>query len=339
MLGSDPHTNRRSYLKAAGAIGIAGLAGCLGDDLPTVNTAYVVAGGNKPSLFEIDDLVDEVADNAGEEYELSVEAIGDTPDHVTAVAADEIQVGMSTVGSLPSAIIEDRVEGGVTAVASDYVDAHPDHFAIGTYAAEDSDIESAADLEGGTVGVNGIGTGVHAIVVRELQNHDLTEDDVEFIEVPFPGMRSSIDEGEIDAGIVPNTFAAEMELAGGYEQIFDSHDAFGTSYPFTYLFVGNEYLDENEDLVEAYLEDYASLVDHILDEDNRDDVVEMLVDEFGTDFDTYDHVFYTENDYFHPNPPELDVEGLQTAVDDLADMGFIDEQVDMEPHVDNSYLP
>lgn len=341
MVDNFSRASRRTYLKTVGAASVFGLAGCLGDDgdLPTVNTAYVVAGGNKPSLFEIDELRDEVADNAGDVYDLQVENIGSTPDHVTAVASGDVQIAMSTVGSLPSAIIEDAVEGGVTAVAADYVDGHPDHYAIGTWTAEDSDIESAADLEGRTVGVNAEGTGVHAIVVRELHNHGLTEDDVDWAEFPFPGIQTAIDEDNIDAGIVPSTFAGVMRMDGGYRMIFDSHDAFGQSYPFTYLFVGNDYLEENEELVEAYLEDYAALVDYILDPDNRDDVIDLLVEEFDAPHDVYDHVFYTENDYYHPNPPELDVDGLQTAVDDLADMGFIAEQVDMSPHVDNSYLP
>lgn len=364
MLDRNEFTSRRAYLKAAGVAGVAGLAGCLGDDdddddddngiddtdddddddvdpddLPTVNVSYVVAGGNKPSLFLIDEIRDEVAENAGEVYNLEVDAIGSTPEHVTSVAAGEIQIGMATVGSLPSAIIEDVVPGGVTGIAVDYVDGHPDHYAIGTWTPEDSDIESAADLEGRTVGINAVGTGVHAIVVRELHNHGLTEDDVEWAEFPFPGIQPAMDDGQIDAGIVPSTFAGSMRLDGGYEMIFDSHDAFGTSYPFTYLFAANDYIEEETELVEAFLEDYANLVDYILDEDNRDEVIQLLVDEFDAPFEVYDHVFYTEYDYYHPNPPELDAEGLQVAVDDLADMGFIAEEVDMAPHIDNSYLP
>ncbi len=334
--------NRRTYLKAAGAASVFGMAGCLGDDdgeMPGLTTAYVVPAGNKPSLFRIDDLREEVADNAGEEYELTVDSIGSTPDHVNAVASGDVQVAMSTIGSMPSAIINEAVEGGVTAVAVDYVDGHEDYHSIGGWAAEDSGIEETADLEGGTIGVNALGTGVHAIAVGALAANDLSEDDVEFQEFGFGQMQSAIDEGQVDAGVVPSTFAGAMELEGGYQQVFDSREAFGTSYPFTYLFASNDYIDENEETLEYFLEDYASLVDYILDEDNRDDVIDMIVEEFDAPREIYDHVLYTENDYYHPNPPELDGDGLQTVVDALAEMGFLDEQVDMGPHVDNSYLP
>ena len=354
-------TSRRTYLKAAGVAGIAGLAGCLGDDddddgddngvddsddgdddpgeLPTVNVAYVVAGGNKPSLFEIDELRDEVATNDGEVYNLTVESISNTPTHVDSVASGDLQIGMSTVVSMPSAILQEAVPGGVTAIAADYVDAHPDHFSIATWTSDDSDIETAADLEGKTVAVNGVGTGVHAIVEVALDDAGVDSDTVNFEEFPFPGIQTAIDDGAADAGIVPNTFSAQMELAGGYHKVFDSADVFDEPYPFTYLFAAKDYIEDEPEVVEAFLEDYSNLVEYITDEDNRDDVVQLLVDEFNADFDVYDHVFYTENDYYHPSPPEINVEGLQGAVDKLADLGFIDDHVDMEPHIDNSYLP
>lgn len=341
------HTDRRTFLKATGAAGVAGLtglAGCVGGiggggDLPTVTAAYVVAAGNKPSLFLVDSIREEVADNAGEEYELEVEAIGSTPDHVNAVAAGEIQVGMATIGSFPRALIQDAVPSGITAVAVDYEDGHEDYHSISTWTTEDSEVESAADLEGMNVGVNATGTGVHAIVVRELANHGLTEDDVEFVELAFPAIQSALDDGRIDAGIVPSTFSTIMRLDGGYRKLFDSHDAFGRSFPFTYLFTSNDFIDEETEALEAFLEDYASLVDYILDPDNRDQVVEDIADHFDAPYEIYDAFMYTEHDYYHPNPPELDADGLQFIVDELAEMDFLDEAVDVGPHVDNSYLP
>lgn len=122
--------------------------------------------------------------------------------------------------------------------------------------------------------------------------------------------------------------------------LFDSHDAFGQSHPFTFYFARNDFLEEETEAAEAYLEDYASLVEYVTNSDNRDSLVSTVIDAFDAPEELYNHYYYVdEYDYYHPSPPKIDVDDLQFVVDELTDLGFVDESTDMSQHVDNGYLP
>lgn len=75
---------------------------------------------------------------------------------------------------------------------------------------DDSGIETAADMEGATVGLLTVG-GLGDILLGEaLAEVDLTLDDVTLTEVSFSNMRLALERGDIDVGWLPGPFNAAL---------------------------------------------------------------------------------------------------------------------------------
>lgn len=333
--------SRRRFLKTAGASGAIGLtAGCLGGvtgggGTPTINFHFVVPIENVGSLLAITEIQDEMA-NLGDAYELSVTRDSSTPDSVQAMAAGEADIILTTTVSFSSAVIREAVPGNVTAIATDFWDAHPDWYSISVYSGPDSGITEPADLEGQRIGVNATGTGVHAVAVKKLQQVGLDpENDVEFVEFGFPTFVSAIKEDKMDAGVFPAIFAGAARHEG-FNEVFTSAETYESAYPFAYVTASKNSLDEKGDGIDAWADDYASLFDY--SRNNRSQVVSLSAEHFGIPEPAVDGFFMTENDYYRGEirtPPDR----LQGVVDEMHDLGFIDESFDANNHVTNEYLP
>ncbi|RKN05195.1 ABC transporter substrate-binding protein [Streptomyces radicis] len=72
---------------------------------------------------------------------------------------------------------------------------------------EDSPIESAADLDGGRIAVNTLQNINDIVIHAVLAEAGLDNDDVSFVEMPFPDMPAAIERGDVDAGLLIEPFA------------------------------------------------------------------------------------------------------------------------------------
>jgi len=338
------HQQRRQFLKTSGtvtAIGLSGIAGCLGSGgSGSVNVGWVVPGENIPSYFAVDSLRDEVAEEAGNSYDLTLTQIGSTPEVVSAIAAGELDLGLVAYASFPRAILNEAVPSGLTGVAIDFNDANPDHYSFTIRVMEDSEIRDVSDLDGMNIGVNAMGTGVQAIIYNQLEKAGLDpENDVTWVELAFPAMGSALEEGRIDAGIFPSVFATAMRQGGGTRVLFDSRDSWGREYPFAFYAASNDALENNAAAIEGYLSDHVSLIEYMQDDSNRDTIISALVDEYDMPRGLLESYLLTEHDVYRPPSGEIAVDPLQSVTDRLSELGFADESVSVGDHTDNSYLP
>lgn len=338
------HSDRRTFLKATGAAsiaGVTGLSGCIGGlgggGTPKLKAAYVVPIENIISLLEIEEVRNQL-DNLGSAYELELTRSKSTPELINTLAAGDLDVGVTAYASFPGAINKDAVPGGMTGIAAGFYDAMEGYFAFPVYSMQGSGIKSAKDLKGKKIGVNALGTGVHAILYRMLQKVGLNpEKDVQFVEIAFPAMGSALREGKIDAGIFPSTFAAVQRSKGGIQTVFTARDAWGQGYPFTILAARNKVLNKNEEAIRAWAQDYVSMIQYAYD--NRQKVVKLASEHFGLPEKLLGSFYLTKNDYFRPKDGHVDVESFQFVVDELAKMGFLNQSPDLSKHVTNKYLP
>ncbi|WP_345778465.1 ABC transporter substrate-binding protein [Haloterrigena alkaliphila] len=281
-------------------------------------------------MLDIPDIQDQL-DNLGDAYELEVSRNSSTPDTVNAIAAGEADMGLVTTESYGGAVTG---PGGMTAIATDFWDAHPDHFGFEIYSLPDSDITDPEDLEGATLGVNATGTGIHAVYVKMLDEIGLSEDDVDFQEQGFPTFVEGLQDGIFDAAIFPALFAGEPR-SQGFTEVFTSHDAFDGAYPFAFTIASDRALENKSDAVEAWGEDYVSVVDYIFE--NRDEVVSLAADHFELPEEMIDGFFLTENDYYR-DQIEIDMDALQATMDELVDLGIHDESFDVQEYATNEYI-
>lgn len=332
---------RRDLLKTGGAIGAAGVAGCLGSitggGTPTLSINYTVPAENLISLMAIPELQEQF-DNLGSEYELETNQNQSTPDSLNAMASGEADMALLAYASFPAAISQDAVPGGITAIAMDFYDAHEDYFKFPVMSMNDSGISGPEDLEGKTIAVNALGTGVHAIIYRMLEKTGIDpENGVEFVELPFPSIATAIREGRVDAGIFVALFAAAVRAEGDMQEVFNSRDSWGQAYPFGFLVASNDSLENKEDAVRAWSEDYAGMVDYVYA--NREEAASLAAEHFDLPGQLLSSYYLTENDYYRPKDLSLDIEALQFASDELTSMGFLEESPTIADHATNEYTP
>ena len=332
---------RRSFLKtgaAASTIGLTGLAGCssiTGGGTPELGLAFTVPVENFGSLFAIEELQDQVS-NLGSAYELSVSRNESTPDSLNAMAAGEVDMALLTTVSYASAVRQEAVPGNISMIATDFWDAHPEWYGFTIFSGADSDITEIADLEGANVGVNARGTGTHAVLEKGIRQADLEfGTDAEIVELPFPTFVSAINDGRIDAGIFPALFAVAAR-AEGFTEVYKSQDLWDEAYPFAYTVASNNSLDENGDAIAAFGEDLDELVEYCYD--NRSEVVSLAAEHFELPEQVVDGFFLTNNDYYRQDIT-IDIERLQFAIDELVELGFVEESFDVGEYATNEYVP
>lgn len=336
----DTSSTRRRFLAtgAAAGAGMASVAGCLGfggGSTSTISLAFTVPVENIGSLFAVEEIRDTL-DNLGDGYELEVTRNASTPDSLNQMAAGEVDVALLTTVSYASAVQEEAVAGNISMVATDFWDAHPEYYGFTIYARGDSDIEGPEDLEGKNLGVNALGTGIHAIYNKKLEQVGLDpESDVNFVELGFPSFTTAINDGRFDVGIYPALFAVQAR-GEGFKPVFTSQDTWDEEYPFAYLCAANSSLEDKGAAFEAWGEDYVNLVDYIYD--NRSSVVTAAAEHFELPEALVDGFFLTNDDYYRQEVA-IDYERLQFAMDEMESLGFIDSSFDVQEYATNDYLP
>ncbi|WP_144902309.1 ABC transporter substrate-binding protein [Halobellus captivus] len=335
------HLRKRDFLKSGAAIGAASVAGCLGSitggEMPTLRMNYTVPAENLISLMAIPEIQSEF-ENLGSAYELETNQNQSTPDSLNAMASGEADMALLAYASFPAAVSQDAVPGGITAIAMDFYDAHEDYFRFPVMSMADSDVTDAEDLEGRTIAVNALGTGVHAIIYRMLENVGIDpENGVEFVELPFPSIASAIREGRVDAGIFVALFAAAVEAEGDMQTVFDSRDSWGQAYPFGFVAASNDSLDGKEEAIRAWASDYVSMVERVYE--NREETARLAAEHFDLPEALLSSYYLTERDYYRPRDVGLDIEALQFVTDELADMGFLEASPTISDHATNEYTP
>lgn len=338
-----PQYDRRSFLKAggaAGALGLTGLSGCIGGitggggDVPTLSLGWVVPVENFATLMSVPEL-QEQAPSLGEEYEFEDEHHASTPEGVNALASGETDMTLMTTVSYANAIAQEAVPGGVTAFLTDFWDAHDDYFGITVFSNPDSDITEPADLAGKQLGVNATGTGIHAVYVKALMEAGIDPDeDVEFVELGFPAFNEAINDGRFDAGVYPALFAVGAR-GEGFTEVYSSQDVFDP-YPFAYNVAANRTLDEKEDAVRAFSEDYVELLSWA--QENRSEVITPAAEHFDLPEALLEEYFLTDNDYYR-DEVAMDVDALNGIMSELVDMGFVEEERDYSEFATTEYMP
>lgn len=318
-------------------MGLTGIAGCLGGGggASDLSLAFTVPVENLGSLFDIQELRDELS-NVGEEYELSVSRNSSTPDSLNSMAAGELDLALLSSVSYGSAVSEEAVPGNISMLATDFWDAHPDWYGFTIFAGTDTGISNPEDLEGKKVAVNSKGTGVHAVVNKALIQAGLDpENDVEVVELPFPSIASAINDGRVHAGIFPAIFAVAAR-AEGFTDVVSSQDLWDEQYPFAYTVASNDSLDNKSDAIELWGEDLAELVQYCYD--NREEVVSLAAEHFELPEKVVGGFFLNNNDYYRKDIT-IDMERLQATMDELVELGFLQESFDVSKYATNDYVP
>jgi len=335
-------SNRRTFLKAggtAGAIALSGLSGCVGGiggggGTPTLNLGWVVPVENFATLFSVPE-VQEEASNLGDAYEFEATHHASTPEGVNALASGETDMTLMTTVSFANAIAQEAVPEGITAFMTDFWDAHPDFQGISVFSASDSDITEAADLDGKKLGVNATGTGIHAVYAKALAENGIDhQNDVEFVELGFPSFVQAIKDGRFDAGVFPALFAVSAR-GEEFTKVYGSSEYFDP-YPFAYNVAANRTINEKEEALRAFNEDYVEILEWA--RNNRGEVIPPAASHFELPEALLDAYFLTENDYYR-GEVAMDADALNGVMSQLVELNFLEQDRDYSEYVTTEYMP
>lgn len=245
------------------AVGLAiagaavGLTPAFADDVIKVERSPV---GQFEGLF--------IAEQQGlfKKYGITVEIkVGTSPDAALAnVMSGETNVGMT--GGVP---LTAAVANGLPVVA--VVNAQDQNKGTPTYglvAPADSPIKTIEDLKGKKIGLPGIASPQGSALLKTLEAHGMTADDVELVNLPFPGVLSAIESGSVDAGLPIGLFY-DLSVKKGmhvFDEVFQ-HSTFG--FPAVFFASSKQWADSNKELlgkfISAMTDAYAYANDHLDD--------------------------------------------------------------------------
>jgi len=113
-----------------------------------------------------------------------------------------------------------------------------------------SAIKTAADMNGKTVAVNGIGDLTHLFAMTWMDANGGDHTTVKYIEIPFPGMAAAFEANRIDAAILVEPFMTALK--GKVTLLGDAMAAIGKRYLITGYTARQSWLDQNKDAAKRF---------------------------------------------------------------------------------------
>ncbi|MDI2099230.1 ABC transporter substrate-binding protein [Ruicaihuangia caeni] len=231
-------------------------------------------------------------------------------------AAAFTMVGTADVVQAASAGIQLRVTGQTAQTTDD-----PQQDTGKVYVAADSDIKTAADLNGRTVAVGGLGGGGELSLRAALDMEGADSNQIKFLEVPFDSMVNALETGQVDAisGVSPFTIAAEE--AGARWLMSPGATAMpGASQQL--VVTTEEYLSANQETVDLFMDALNEAIEYA--GENPDAVRDILPKFSKTPAELAQKMVlpvYT---------PDVTAEKIKKWSDLMFEYGFIKNEIDVD---------
>ncbi len=212
-----------------------------------------------------------------------------------------------------------------------YIYSQPEWTALAANA--DSGIQSVADLEGKKVAAT-LGTDPYIFLIRALNEHGLTSNDIEVVPLQHSDGANALATGQVDAwaGLDPHMARQELETDA---ELFYRNTAFNT---YGFLNVRESFAEQYPEAVDKVIEAYEKARVWALE--NPEETAEILAKEADID-GSVAALQLERNDFSNPVPGDEHRESLKEAGDVLQRSGDIDESLDIEELVneliDSSY--
>ncbi|WP_407081124.1 aliphatic sulfonate ABC transporter substrate-binding protein [Evansella halocellulosilytica] len=215
-------------------------------------------------------------------------------------------------------------KGNDAPIKNVYIYSQPEWTALVTESG--SGVQSTADLAGKTIAAT-LGTDPYIFLVRALNEHGLSVDDVEVVNLQHSDGANALSTGQVDAwaGLDPHMARQELETDA---ELFYRNTSFNT---YGFLNVREQFADDYPDAVERVIEVYEKARKWVLD--NPEDTVEIMAREAQMD-QAVAELQLERNNFSNPTPGDEHVESLTEAGFVLQEAGVMEEELDIESLVD-----
>jgi NitT/TauT family transport system substrate-binding protein len=113
--------------------------------------------------------------------------------------------------------------------------------------------KSVADLKGKKIGLPGIASPQGTALLMEMEKHGLTRNDIELVNLPFPGVLAAIESGTVDAGMPVGLFYT-LGIKQGYGEIKEVFDHLVSGTPAIFYASNKQWADSNKEVLGKFIE-------------------------------------------------------------------------------------
>lgn len=279
--------------------------------LKQVAVTYVKAPLNVPSIIEKDKAM--LAENFGAETKVVYSDLTTGPEQTQALASGDIQF-LNAVGA--TSVILSASNGADIKIISMY-SRSPEAFVLFT---NNPAIQSAADLAGKKI-AGPKGTILHELLVAYLATADLTQDDVEFVDMSIPNSQAALESGDVDCALLAGPTAYNQQKGGATvlttgQGLVDATICVASSQKF---------IDEHPEAVETFLKTQQAVLDYMAA--HEDEVMQITAKEVDLSPEAVKEM-YGQYD-FEMTIKDSDLAALKQTEQFLFDNGMIENRVDV----------
>ncbi|MFC5587780.1 ABC transporter substrate-binding protein [Sporosarcina soli] len=274
----------------------------------------------------------ELAPNYGEKYTLDLQQFRANTDRLNAYRANQIDGGTLGQGASIMSVAQGVDMKVVANIAKESMDEGFNSTFMGL---KKAGYQSAADLTGKTIGIPDFKSPSDMWVRSSVRAAGLNPDkDVDYAVLPIPAMEEAVRSGKIDVGMFPQPFYDMAESSGDLDSVFSSKDGVPVEEDFLNLFLNPSFIEENKEAVQALVEDLQFMTQYYLE--NTVEARQKLLDaEFVL---AEPEIYLNLTDYHRATDVSFDREGWDFVQDILLKEGWIEQEVDLDALIDDSFL-
>lgn len=284
----------------------------------TSETATIKVGTlkNQPHLFHPFFYEDFIADG----YEIEIVLLDSSPDVKNAVVSGAVDFGIT---GIPSSL-SGTVAGEDVKIIASAADG-------GTGIVGNPDIKGIADLAGRTVGFPQ-GASQEILLRLTLEQHGLTVDDLDLVNLPFSDMAGALASGQIEAFSSAEIGPSIAKQAGAAEIV----DPYNT--PVGKVNIGlvstERYTSAHPEATRALIAAHIDTVDFM--NENNDAWAQAVVDEFAMDLEVVETAI--KNIWPRYSLERAFLDQIEALAKEMNALGYLDAVPDMATAVDTSWV-
>ncbi|MCU1546748.1 MAG: transporter substrate-binding protein [Homoserinimonas sp.] len=284
-------------------------------DRPTIRLGWLLPGGEIfYSMLENP----EIAENLGVWYDVEWFQFASSSEIVQGIAAGTLDGGAG--GSLT--VLNGIEQGADFVLAGEFISEGKAGARTTWLTPKDSDIRTAADVAGHTVGSNSIGSPVDRVARAYLEEEAGLKADVDYdvVAVPFSVATDTLLAGTVDIAPVPEPFLGAALATGEFREVFDT-SAVQDPFIQNMLTFSRSFADKNVEATQKFVEDFTTVAGYVVDPENREAVVAASSAVTKIPIEALDSFLFTKRDYLRPEDGALDEDALQANWDFFISQG------------------
>ena len=239
------------------------------------------------------------------------------------VSSGDVQGCLLATMALSNAVNAGMPVIGVADIQSAFKEAPLEEF----YVMKDSGINSIEDLRGKKIAINLVKASFHYTWLIELEKAGMSEDDVTFVNLPFPEQIDALKNGSVDAIGLIQPYSGMARVDSDLKQLYNAVDSFGERQ-FSEILLNVKWAEENPEAAKAFVSGIAKAADWV--KDNQQEAKQIIEKYTGIDAN------YIDDYYFQPNAM-VNLDDAQYWLDYMKTHEGVSESLTVDDIVTNRY--